>query len=170
MKTWRGFMAKYLPQGDVTDASYVFGFGITRTMAQVLPQCKGNFSRANVMRQAENLHDFEVAVLLPGIKLSTSHDRSPADQADADATLGRHDLEAVRRPDGQYGVRRARRPPDHPCPVPAVACGGATGFGAASGARDVPEALARLSRRIAARPRSATGDRPGVARPWGCCW
>ena len=81
MKAWRGFMAKYLPQGDVTDASYVFGYGITQTMAQVLRQCKGNFSRANVMHQAESLHDFEVAVLLPGIKLSTSHsDHRPIKQ------------------------------------------------------------------------------------------
>ena len=81
MKAWRGFMAKYLPQGDVTDASYVFGYGITQTMAQVLRQCKGNFSRANVMHQAESLRDFEVAVLLPGIKLSTSHtDHRPIKQ------------------------------------------------------------------------------------------
>ena len=81
MKAWRGFMAKYLPQGDVTDGSYVFGYGITQTMAQVLRQCKGNFSRANVMHQAESLHDFEVAVLLPGIKLSTSHsDHRPIKQ------------------------------------------------------------------------------------------
>ncbi len=72
MQTWRGFMAKYLPQGDISDLSFVFGFGITRTMAQVLAQCKGNFSRPNVMREAENLHDFEVPVLLPGIKLNTS--------------------------------------------------------------------------------------------------
>ncbi len=81
MKAWRGFMAKYLPQGDVTDGSYVFGYGITQTMVQVLRQCKGNFSRANVMHQAESLRDFEVAVLLPGIKLSTSHsDHRPIKQ------------------------------------------------------------------------------------------
>ena len=72
MKAWRAFMAKYLPHGDVTDASYVFGFGITQTMVQVMKQCNGNFSRPNVMAQAENLHDFDVPVLLPGIKLSTS--------------------------------------------------------------------------------------------------
>ncbi|MDE2005704.1 MAG: ABC transporter substrate-binding protein, partial [Rhodospirillales bacterium] len=81
MKAWRGFMAKYQPGGDVTDASYVFGYGITQTMVQVLRQCKGNFSRENVMRQAENLHDLEVAVLLPGIKLNTSRtDHRPIKQ------------------------------------------------------------------------------------------
>ena len=44
-----------------------------QTMLQVLKQCKGDFSRANVMKQAESLHDFELPVLLPGIKINTTH-------------------------------------------------------------------------------------------------
>ena len=73
LKAWRAFMAKYLPNADLTDAANVFAYGAAMTMVQVLKQCDGDFSRANVMRQAENLHDFEVPVLLPGIKISTSH-------------------------------------------------------------------------------------------------
>ena len=46
MKQWRDFMAKYMPSGDVTDASYVFAYGVSLTMLQVLKQCKGDFSRA----------------------------------------------------------------------------------------------------------------------------
>jgi branched-chain amino acid transport system substrate-binding protein len=72
MKTWRAFMAKYMPSGDTTDASTVFAYGISMTMVQVLKQCKGDFSRANVMKQAESLHDVDIPVLLPGIKISTS--------------------------------------------------------------------------------------------------
>ena len=72
MKTWRAFMAKYLPDGDTTDASTVFAYGISTTMLQVLKQCKGDFSRANVMKEAENLHDNENPILLPGIKIGTS--------------------------------------------------------------------------------------------------
>ncbi len=41
-------------------------------MVQVLKQCDGNFSRPNVMAQAENLHDLDIGVLLPGITISTS--------------------------------------------------------------------------------------------------
>jgi len=41
-------------------------------MLQVLRQCKGDFSRANVMHEAENLHDNENPILLPGIKINTS--------------------------------------------------------------------------------------------------
>jgi branched-chain amino acid transport system substrate-binding protein len=65
-------MAKYMPDGDTTDASTVFAYGISTTMLQVLKQCKGDFSRANVMHQAENLHDNLNPILLPGIKISTS--------------------------------------------------------------------------------------------------
>jgi branched-chain amino acid transport system substrate-binding protein len=72
MKVWRTFMAKYMPDGDLTDASTVFAYGISSTMLQVLKQCKGDFSRDHVMHQAENLHDVEIPVLLPGITISTS--------------------------------------------------------------------------------------------------
>jgi branched-chain amino acid transport system substrate-binding protein len=72
MKEWRAFMAKYNPSGDVTDAATVFAYGISLTMLQVLKQCGGDFSRANVMKQAESLHDMDNPTLLPGIKISTS--------------------------------------------------------------------------------------------------
>jgi branched-chain amino acid transport system substrate-binding protein len=73
MKQWRDFMAKNMPGGDITDASYVFAYAVSLTMLQVLKQCKGDFSRANVMKQAESLHDFELPVVLPGIKVNTTH-------------------------------------------------------------------------------------------------
>lgn len=72
MNTWRGFMAKYNPSGDVTDSATVFAYGISMTMMQVLKQCNGDFSRANVMKQAESLHDVDIPILLQGIKLSTA--------------------------------------------------------------------------------------------------
>ena len=72
MNDWRTFMAKYLPDGDVTDASYVVGYGSSLSLIRVLRQCNGDFSRANIMRQAADLHDVALPVLLPGIRLNTS--------------------------------------------------------------------------------------------------
>lgn len=72
MNEWRAFMAKYMPGADMTDAGYVFAYGVSKTMLQVLKQCEGNFSRENIMRQAANLHDVDPATLLPGIKVNTS--------------------------------------------------------------------------------------------------
>ena len=72
MNQWRAFMAKYMPGADLTDAGPVFGYGVTSCLWQVLKQCGTDFSRANIMKQAANLHDVELPVLLPGIKLNTS--------------------------------------------------------------------------------------------------
>jgi branched-chain amino acid transport system substrate-binding protein len=72
MQEWRDFMAKNMPGADVTDASYVFAYSVSKAMMQVLKQCNGDFSRENVMKQAANLHDLEIPTLLPGIKVNTS--------------------------------------------------------------------------------------------------
>jgi branched-chain amino acid transport system substrate-binding protein len=72
MKKWRDFMAKYYPEGDVSDASNVYGYGAAATLVQVLKQCGDDLSRENVMKQAANLKDFELPTALPGIKINTS--------------------------------------------------------------------------------------------------
>ena len=72
MGQWRAFMAKYMPDADLTDAGPVFGYGVTYSLWQVLKQCGTDFSRANIMKQAANLKDQEVPVLLPGIRVNTS--------------------------------------------------------------------------------------------------
>jgi len=72
MQEWRDFMGKYMPGADLTDSGYVFAYGVSKTMLQVLKQCNGDFSSANVMKQATNLHDLELPTLLPGIKVNTS--------------------------------------------------------------------------------------------------
>ncbi|MGD0433138.1 MAG: hypothetical protein ABSA58_18800, partial [Acetobacteraceae bacterium] len=42
------------------------------TMIPVLKQCGNDFSRENIMKQAANLKDLEVPLLLPGIRVNTS--------------------------------------------------------------------------------------------------
>jgi branched-chain amino acid transport system substrate-binding protein len=46
-------------------------------MTQVLKQCGNDLSRENIMRQAANVKNFELPLLLPGIKVNTS----PTDHA-----------------------------------------------------------------------------------------
>jgi branched-chain amino acid transport system substrate-binding protein len=72
MKQWRDFMAKYYPEGDVTDGFNVYGYTIGQALVQVLKQCGNDLSRENVMKQAANLHDLELPAFLPGIKANTS--------------------------------------------------------------------------------------------------
>jgi branched-chain amino acid transport system substrate-binding protein len=72
MKEFYAFMAKDFPEGDELDGGTVTGYGVAQTLVQVLKQCGDNLTRANIMKQAANLHDFRTGVLLPGVKINTS--------------------------------------------------------------------------------------------------
>ena len=71
-KEWRAWMGKYYPDGDRSDVANIYGYLISQTLVQVLRQCGDDLSRANIMRQAANLHDLELPMLLPGIRINTS--------------------------------------------------------------------------------------------------
>ena len=71
-KAWNAFMDKYYAKGDKTDQQNVYGYSIAQTTVQLLKQCGDEVTRENVMKQAANLHDLELPMLLPGIKINTS--------------------------------------------------------------------------------------------------
>jgi branched-chain amino acid transport system substrate-binding protein len=72
VKTWRAFMAKYLPTANTTESGYAIGYAFAYTMADVLKRCGDDLTRENVMRQAANLKDLEVPMLVPGSRVNTS--------------------------------------------------------------------------------------------------
>jgi branched-chain amino acid transport system substrate-binding protein len=72
MKKFYAFLQKYYPDGDRLNASVVYGYGVAQTLVKVLEMCGDDLTRANVMKQAASLRDFEPDTLLPGIKISTS--------------------------------------------------------------------------------------------------
>jgi branched-chain amino acid transport system substrate-binding protein len=72
MKNWLAWMKKYFPDGDAKDIFNVYGYAVAQTLVQVLKQCGDNLTRENVMWQAANLKNFEISVLLPGIRINTS--------------------------------------------------------------------------------------------------
>jgi branched-chain amino acid transport system substrate-binding protein len=65
-------MDKWFPEGNKADSLVLSGYALAETMVRVLQQCGDDLTRANVMKQAANLKDFEPAGLLPGIKINTS--------------------------------------------------------------------------------------------------
>ncbi len=72
MKAWRAWMDTYYPEGDKDDGANIYAYLAAQTLVQVLEQCGNNLSRENIMHQAANLHDLELPLLLPGIRISTS--------------------------------------------------------------------------------------------------
>jgi hypothetical protein len=78
---WVAFMKKYYPEGALDDQSNAFGYNVAILMTQVIKQCGNDLSRENILRQAENLKNFELPLLLPGIKVNTSPtDHAPIEQ------------------------------------------------------------------------------------------
>jgi branched-chain amino acid transport system substrate-binding protein len=71
-KDWLAFMDKYYPEGDKTDGANAYAPSVSQTLVQVLKQCGDNLTRENIMKEAANLHDFTVPMLLPGITINTS--------------------------------------------------------------------------------------------------
>jgi len=69
---WLAFMKKYYPDGNLADASNVYGYAVAQTMVQVLRQCGDNLTRENLMRQAASLKDLKLSMALPGILVNTS--------------------------------------------------------------------------------------------------
>ncbi len=72
MAAWRRWLGQYYPGADATDANIVLGYSRAATMVQILTQCGNDLSRANIMRQAANLKDLELPLLLPGIRVNTA--------------------------------------------------------------------------------------------------
>jgi branched-chain amino acid transport system substrate-binding protein len=73
-KEYAAFMAKYMLPAEFIDFGAVTAFGGAAMLIPVLKQCGDDLSRENIMRQAANLRDLELPMLLPGIKVNTSPD------------------------------------------------------------------------------------------------
>jgi branched-chain amino acid transport system substrate-binding protein len=71
-KEWTAFMDKYYPDGDKTNDNTVYGYLVAQSLVQVLKQCGDDLSRDNVMKQAANLKDLALGMLLPGVVINTS--------------------------------------------------------------------------------------------------
>jgi branched-chain amino acid transport system substrate-binding protein len=72
MKNVLAFLKKYDPTANKLDGSVMYGYGAAQTLVEVLKMCGDDLTRANVMKQAASLKDFEPDTLLPGIKINTS--------------------------------------------------------------------------------------------------
>jgi len=80
-RQWSEFMDKYYSDGDKTNSSTVTSYAVAATLVQVLRQCGDNLTRENVMKEAANLKNLRVGMLLPGITINTGpNDFAPIKQ------------------------------------------------------------------------------------------
>ena len=72
MLEWRAFMGRYYREGDPKDVFNLYGYLTAQTMVQILKQCGNDLTRENVMKQAANIKNLKLPLLLPGMSLNTS--------------------------------------------------------------------------------------------------
>jgi branched-chain amino acid transport system substrate-binding protein len=73
-KEFSTFVRKYMTPSEMADSNTTYGTLAGATMVQVLKQCGSDLSRENIMKQAGNIKDLELPMLLPGVKINTSPD------------------------------------------------------------------------------------------------
>ena len=69
---WKAFMQKYYPTGNLIDSSNAFAYAVSSLMHHVLKQCGDDLTRENVMKQAANVKNLQLPMVLDGIKVNTS--------------------------------------------------------------------------------------------------
>ena len=73
-KAWVVWMKKYYRDGDVAEIYNVYGYTAAQLMVRVLQSCGDDLSRVNIMKQAGNLKNVQLPMLLPGIAVNTTPD------------------------------------------------------------------------------------------------
>ena len=63
-------MEKYFPDGNPKEGYNFYPYTVAQVLKIVLEQCKGNFTRDNIMAQANNL--VQIPTMLLGIRVNTS--------------------------------------------------------------------------------------------------
>jgi branched-chain amino acid transport system substrate-binding protein len=72
VKEWTAWMKENMPGAELSDSLNEAGYMYAKTLEQVLKQCGDDLTRENIMKQAANLKDFHLALLLPGSTINTS--------------------------------------------------------------------------------------------------
>jgi branched-chain amino acid transport system substrate-binding protein len=71
-KEWQAWMKKYQPDANPADSGNVYAYAVSATMRDCLTRCGDNLTRANLMKMAASMHNLQVPLLLPGLKINTS--------------------------------------------------------------------------------------------------
>ena len=72
MQDYIAFMKTNFPERDPNDSLTSAGYSLAQGMVYILQQCGDNLTRDSVIYQATHMHNVELPLLLPGIKINTS--------------------------------------------------------------------------------------------------
>lgn len=75
VKEWEAFVDQYMPGSDKSNGLIFYAYGAGQVLEQIIRQAGDELTRENIMKQAENLKDVKLGVLMDGILVNTG----PAD-------------------------------------------------------------------------------------------
>jgi branched-chain amino acid transport system substrate-binding protein len=70
-KEWKAWLDKYIPNANPADAANITGWAEGHLVVETLRRCGDELTRENVMRQAADLHDYRIPMLVPGLLINT---------------------------------------------------------------------------------------------------
>ncbi len=74
VKTYKAFVAKYLPNDKANDFLVVGGYLSANAIVMALEKCGDNLTRENLLKQATSFKDVALPLLLPGVVINISPD------------------------------------------------------------------------------------------------
>jgi branched-chain amino acid transport system substrate-binding protein len=72
VKAWNEFLDKYYPEANRADVFVMYSYIVSQGLVHVLKACGDDLTRANVMKQAASIKDYDPLGLLPGVKVNTT--------------------------------------------------------------------------------------------------
>ena len=82
VKAYLAWAKQWYPEGDPGDWNNVLGYTSAQLMVEVLKHCGDELTREKLLRQATDIKDLQLPMMLPGIKINTSpKDYLPVEQA-----------------------------------------------------------------------------------------
>ncbi len=86
VKDYLDFMKTYYPSGDPNDLMNTMGYTAGIMVTQALARAGDDLSRENIAKQAKNIPEMQLPMVLPGIKFGTR----------PDSVTGLHDMKLQR--------------------------------------------------------------------------
>jgi branched-chain amino acid transport system substrate-binding protein len=80
-KEYLAWAKRWYPHGDPNAWDNVLGYSAAQLMVEILKRCGEDLTRENLLRQAVSVHDLQLPMMLPGIKV----DLSPTDYLPVEA-------------------------------------------------------------------------------------
>jgi branched-chain amino acid transport system substrate-binding protein len=71
VKAYKEWLATYHKDADPGDLQNVYGYSVAQTFAHVLKNCGDNLTRENLVKQAANIQNLKLDMLLEGITVNT---------------------------------------------------------------------------------------------------